>query len=481
MEHFDVLIVGAGISGIGAAYYLQRDCPEKSYAILEGRERAGGTWDLFRYPGVRSDSDMYTLGYAFKPWTQAESIADGESILAYLKETMKENDIGRHIRFQHWVVGASWSSESKRWVVRAERRDTGEEVQFSCGFLYMCSGYFDYDEGYTPDFPGVEDFQGEVVHPQKWTETVDYRDKRVVIIGSGATAVTLLPEIAKAASHSTMLQRSPTYMISRPNGDALASLMRKWMPPMVAYGITRWRYVLLQQLFFQASRAFPQVMKRLMVGAVRRELKKGYDVETHFSPSYKPRDQRVCLVPDSDLFEALNSGTASVVTDQIDHFTEKGIALKSGQHLDADLVVTATGLKVCFMSDIPFEVDGETVKVNDSMTYKAMMFSDIPNLALSFGYTNASWTLKCDLTSEYVCRLLNHMDRFGYEKCVPMLIDSDVEEVPFLEFTSGYVQRASHLFPRRGDRAPWTLRQNYAFDVATIRYGEIDDGVLRFS
>jgi monooxygenase len=475
-EDVDVLVVGAGISGIGAGYHLGALCPGKTYAIVEARDAIGGTWDLFRYPGIRSDSDMYTLGFSFKPWKEQKAIADGEAILAYLRETAAEYGIDRHLRFGHRVVRASWSTEDAKWTVEAERKD-GSRVALRCSFLFMCSGYYDYDEGYTPRFEGVERFEGRVVHPQQWTEDIEYEGKRVIVIGSGATAVTLVPELAKKAAHVTMLQRSPTYVVSRPAEDAIANALRRALPPKAAYEVARWKNILVGMAFYGFSRRAPEQMKKIIKAGVKKELGSSCDVETHFTPRYDPWDQRLCLVPDSDLFATLRSGRASVVTDHIETFTEKGIRLRSGRELEADLIVTATGLKVRILGGAELVVDGQPVDPATTMAYKAMMFSDLPNLALSFGYTNASWTLKADLTSEYVCRLLNHMDRHRYRICVPRR-DPSVEEEPFLDFSSGYVQRAISTLPRQGDRAPWKLYQNYVLDRALIKRGKIDDGVL---
>ncbi|UAL09406.1 flavin-containing monooxygenase [Caulobacter segnis] len=477
MEHVDVLIVGAGLSGIGAAYHLRKHCPGKTYAILEGREAIGGTWDLFRYPGIRSDSDMYTLGYSFKPWKAAKAIADGPSILSYVRETARENDVDRHIRFRHLVKRASWSTETATWTVEAEH--DGLTVKFTCGFLYMCSGYYRYSAGYTPDFSGAERFQGRVVHPQHWPEDLDYAGKKVVVIGSGATAVTLVPEMAKTAAHVTMLQRSPTYVVSRPAEDGVANWLRSKLPAMTAYGITRWKNVLFQMLFFNLARKKPEKTKERLLGLVREHLGPDYDVATHFTPRYNPWDQRLCLVPDADLFDSIKAGTSSVVTDHIETFTETGIQLKSGKALDADIIVTATGLQMQLLSGMEVVVDGKVANLAQSMSYKGMMFSDVPNLASAFGYTNASWTLKADLTSEYVCRLLNHMNRTGVDYCVAHA-DSAVEAAPWLDFTSGYVTRAMDQFPKQGLRKPWKVHQNYALDLVALRFGKVDDGVMTF-
>ena len=477
MEHVDVLIVGAGLSGIGAAYHLNKHCPGKSYAILEGREAIGGTWDLFRYPGIRSDSDMYTLGYSFKPWKAAKAIADGPSILSYVRETARENDVDRHIRFKHMVKRASWSTETATWTVEAEH--DGQVVQISCGFLYMCSGYYRYSAGYTPDFPGADRFKGTIVHPQHWPETLDYAGKKVVVIGSGATAVTLVPEMAKTAAHVVMLQRSPTYVVSRPAEDAAANWLRAKLPAMTAYGITRWKNVLFQMLFFNMARKKPEKVKERLLGMVREHMGPDYDIATHFTPRYNPWDQRLCLVPDADLFDSIKTGASSVVTDHIETFTETGIQLKSGKTLDADVIVTATGLQMQLLSGMEVVVDGKVANLAQSMSYKGMMFSDVPNLASAFGYTNASWTLKADLTSEYVCRLINHMDRTGANYCVPRL-DGDIEVAPWLDFSSGYVTRAMDQFPKQGLRKPWKVHQNYALDLVALRFGKVDDGVMTF-
>lgn len=480
MEHFDVLVVGAGLSGIGAGWHLQTLCPGKSYAILEARDAIGGTWDLFRYPGIRSDSDMYTLGYAFRPWTQPKAIADGPSILQYVRDTAHEAGIDKHIRFEHRVVKAGWSTQTSTWTVEVEVGPDRAVRQYTCGFLFMCSGYYAYEAGYTPQFEGVDDYAGRLVHPQHWPADLDHAGKRVVVIGSGATAVTLVPEMAKTAAHVTMLQRSPTYMASRPAEDALANRLRRRLPAKLAYHLIRWRNVLFGMYFFNLARKQPARIKAFLLKQVRQQLGPDYDVETHFTPKYNPWDQRLCLVPDNDLFDALKTGRASVVTDHIDRFTSSGLRLKSGRELEADIVVTATGLQLQVFGGMQVAVDGRPVEIGKTMSYKGMMYAGVPNLASAFGYTNASWTLKCDLTCEYICRLLNHMDRRGYSECRPEP-DPRVAEAPWLDFTSGYVQRAADLLPRQGDRAPWKLHQNYALDMMALRYGRVDDGVMRFS
>ncbi|MFY0567128.1 flavin-containing monooxygenase [Archangium lansingense] len=479
-EHYDVLIVGAGLSGIGAGYHLQANCPNRTYVILEGREAIGGTWDLFRYPGIRSDSDMYTLGYSFRPWTDPKAIADGPSILRYVRETASEYGIDRHIRFRHHVKRVSWSSEEARWTVEAERGPEKELVRFTCNFLLMCSGYYNYAEGHRPEFPGEARFQGTIIHPQFWPENLDYANKRVVVIGSGATAVTLVPEMARKAAHVTMLQRSPTYVVSRPAEDFIANGLRRILPAKLAYAITRWKNVLFGMFFYALARKRPAGVKKFLVGMVRDQLGDGYDIATHFTPSYNPWDQRICLVPDADLFTALKQGQASVVTDHIETFTEKGLKLRSGQDLEADVIVTATGLKLQLLSDIEFSLDGEQRDLSKTVCYKGMMFSGVPNFAYSFGYTNASWTLKVDLTSGYVCRLLNRLERNGDTTCTPRRAPN-VEEQPFLDFSSSYVQRAAHLLPKQGSKRPWRLYQNYVLDLFMLRFGEVDDGTMEFS
>jgi len=480
-EHFDVLIVGAGLSGIGAGCHLRKSCPNKSYAILEARDSIGGTWDLFRYPGVRSDSDMYTLGYSFRPWEDPKAIADGPSILEYIRQTAKDYGVDQRIRFHHRVKRAVWSTPDANWTVEAERGASRATVRFTCNFLYVCSGYYSYEEGYTPDFPGIERYGGRVVHPQKWTDDVDYAGKRVVVIGSGATAVTLVPALAKAASHVTRLQRAPTYMRSVPEQDAVANLLRRFLPARLAHGIVRWKNVLLGLLIFQLCRRTPELVKRMIRKGVRAALGPDYDVDTHFNPRYNPWDQRLCLVPDADLFKAIREGRASVVTDRIDTFTEKGLKLETGRELEADLIVTATGLNLVALGGMQIVVDGNGVDLAKSLSYKGMMLSGVPNLALALGYTNASWTLKCELTCEYVCRLLNFMERNGVRQCVPRNADPSVTEQPLIDFSSGYVQRSIHKFPKQGSKAPWRLYQNYALDILTLRFGSLEDGAMVFS
>lgn len=480
VEHLDVLIVGAGLSGIGGAWYVQTHCPGKSYAILEGRNASGGTWDLFRYPGIRSDSDMYTLGYSFQPWREAKAIADGPSILSYIRETAREHGIDTRIRYDHRVRRATWSSDHARWTVEVETGVNKEIVTLTCGFIYLCTGYYDYESGYTPEWKGFEKFQGAVIHPQKWPENLDYTGKKVVVIGSGATAVTLVPSMSTKAAHVTMLQRSPSYVASLPSKDKIADWLRGHLPGRLAYQITRWKNVMVAMTLYSVARRKPEFFKGLLRKAARRRLGPDYDL-SHFTPSYEPWDQRLCLIPDGDLFKAIKSGKASMATDHIDEFTATGIRLQSGKHLNADIIVTATGLNVKIMNGLDLFVDGDRVDLSKTMTYKGMMYSDVPNLASALGYTNASWTLKCDLTAEFVCRLVNHMDTRGYTHCTPRRTDPSVTEEPALNFTSGYVLRALPSLPRQGSRKPWKLNQNYARDMMSLRYSEIEDGTLEFT
>jgi len=480
-EYFDVLIVGAGLSGIGAAWHLQHKCPGKSYAIVEAREASGGTWDLFRYPGVRSDSDMYTLGYRFRPWKEAKAIADGPSILTYIREVASDHAIDRRIRYGHRVVAASWSTPDARWTVEIERGPKRERVRLSCNFLWMCSGYYDYQAGYLPDFPGIGRFGGRIVHPQKWTDDIDFAGKRVVVIGSGATAVTLVPAMAETAEHVTMLQRSPTYMVTRPSRDPLADKLRRRLPLKLAYAVTRWKNVLLGMYFYQMCMRKPEKVKSLLLGGVRQMLGPDYDIDTHFTPRYNPWDQRLCLVPDADFFRAIRRGKVSIVTDHIESFTETGVKLKSGAELPADLIVTATGLVLLPLGGAKLTVDGRAVDPARTFIYKGMMYSDVPNLASVFGYTNASWTLKADLVCEYVCRLLNRMDRGGFRQCTPRNSDPTLKEEPWVNFSSGYIQRALAKQPKQGSKRPWKLYQNYALDLLSLRFGSMRDKAMVFS
>jgi monooxygenase len=478
-EHVDVLIVGAGLSGIGAARHLQAAFPAKTYAILEARDVIGGTWDLFRYPGVRSDSDMHTLGYRFRPWAQAKAIADGPAILDYVRETASETGVDQHVRFGHRVIGASWSTEAAQWTVEVVH-DT-EQKTLTSGFLLICGGYYRYDEGYLPEFAGLDDFPGRVVHPQHWPADLDYAGKRVVVIGSGATAVTLVPAMAKTAGHVTMLQRSPSYILTMPTDDAIAARLVKLLGQRRGYAVTRWKNVLVSTLIYKLSRRRPDMMRGWMRSLAIKQLPPGYDVDTHFKPAYNPWDQRLCLVPDGDLFAAIRDGQASVVTDRIATFTGTGLRLESGAELAADIVVTATGLRMLALGGIELTVDGEPVRLPETMAYKGMMLSGVPNAAFTIGYTNASWTLKADLVSEFTCRLLRHMDARGYDVCVPVNDDPTVTERPLLDFAAGYVLRSIDQFPKAGSRAPWRLGMSYLSDVVTLRHGRIKDASLRFS
>lgn len=480
-EHFDIIIVGGGLSGVNAAYHIQNSCRGKSYVILEGRDAIGGTWDLFRYPGIRSDSDMFTFGYPFRPWHSNAAIADGESIRTYIRETAEAYGIDRKIRFGHRVKGASWSSADAVWTIEAERGADHEPVRFTCDFLFGCTGYYDYAAGYTPEFAGVADFKGRVIHPQQWPEGLDYKDKKVIVIGSGATAVTIIPVIAETAAHVTMLQRSPTYVVSRPTDDALAKSLRRYLPTGIAFSIARWYYVLFGLYFFNLSRRKPDAVKQWIVSQARAQLGADYDVKTHFTPRYNPWDQRLCLAPDADFFNAIKAGKADVVTDQIATFTETGIRLQSGRELTADIVITATGLKLQLLGGIRILVDGRPVKLGETMNFKGVMFSDVPNLFGTFGYTNASWTLKSDLTSAYVARLINYMDRHGYVVCTPRQRDASVASQPLIDFSSGYIQRGLDQLPRQGSRKPWRLNQNYVWDLLSLRFGSVNDSALEFS
>ncbi|HWD54590.1 MAG TPA: NAD(P)/FAD-dependent oxidoreductase [Acidimicrobiales bacterium] len=478
--HLDVLVVGAGLSGVGAGHYLQTECPWASYAIFEARDAIGGTWDLFRYPGIRSDSDMHTLGYSFRPWDGAKSIADGDSILQYIKDTAAVSGVDRHIRFNHRITAANWSTADSLWQVTAERTDTGESIQLTAGFLFSCSGYYRYDRGYLPDFAGLADFAGTLVHPQAWPEDLDVTGKRVVVIGSGATAVTLIPALARSAAHVTMLQRSPTYIASLPEKSPAAAIFRKLLPAKAAGTATKWFHALMTQAFYRVCKRYPRQMRRLLISGLKRQLPAGYDVATHFTPDYNPWDQRFCAVPNGDLFAAIRTGSASVVTDHIERFTEKGIALSSGTQLEADVVVTATGLQLLFLGGIALTVDGSPVDPADHLTYKGMMLEGVPNLAIAIGYTNASWTLKCDLTCDYVCRLLNHMHEHGFAASVARNHDDDALEETMLGLTSGYIQRSAHLLPKQGAHYPWRVHMSYLRDYRALKMTPVDDGFMEF-
>ena len=480
VEMLDVVIVGAGLSGVGAAHYLQDRCPWASYTILEGRGAIGGTWDLFRYPGVRSDSDMFTLGYSFRPWESDRALAGGGSIRDYISDTARQEGIDRRIRYHHRVVRAEWSSADACWTLAMERTDTGETRDMRCRFLFSCTGYYRYDRGYLPDFPGMDRFEGTLVHPQFWPEDLDYSGKRVVVIGSGATAVTLVPSLTDRAAHVTMLQRSPSYIASLPGSNPLAGQLRRRLPRRWADRAIRWLNVLGMQFLYQLSRRRPAVVKRMLRKGIERELGTGFDIDTHFKPSYEPWDQRMCFVPDADLFRAIRRGDASVVTDRIREFTPRGVLLESGRELEADIVVTATGLELLFMGGIELLVDGEKVNPSDKVVYKGMMLEGVPNLALAVGYTNASWTLKAELTCQYVCRLLQHLRRTGMRQCTPVNRDTPVSDQPLLGLASGYIQRSVHLFPKQGARFPWQVYQSYLRDYRALR-ANVDDGVMVFS
>ncbi|MFI5611417.1 flavin-containing monooxygenase [Amycolatopsis sp. NPDC051903] len=477
--HVDVLVVGAGLSGIGAACRLQLRTPGKTYAVLEARDTIGGTWDLFRYPGVRSDSDMFTLGYPFRPWKDPKAIADGPSILSYIRSTATAYDVEKHIRFGHRVVRAAWSSADARWTVEAEH--DGSVVTFTCSFLYLCSGYYSYDSGHVVDFPGRDEFAGTIVHPQHWPDSLDYAGKRVVVIGSGATAVTLVPAMAETAESVTMLQRSPTYVVARPGADALADRLRAVLPEHLAHRLVRGKNVVMGTLFFQLMRRLPERAAAVLREAAAKQLPPSIPVDPHFVPEYKPWDQRLCLVPDADLFRALRGGKADVVTDRITRFTPSGIQLESGRHLPADVVVTATGLRMVAFGQIALTVDGRAIDPGSQLVYKGMMFGGIPNLAWCVGYTNNSWTLRADLASQYVCRLLTHMDRHGYTTCTPDPTRAPAGPLrPVVDLMSGYIKRATPNLPKQAARRPWLMRQNYLLDLADMRLNRLDDGVMAF-
>jgi len=480
MEHVDVLIAGAGLSGVGAACHLRRECPDRTFAILEARGALGGTWDLFRYPGIRSDSDMFTLGYSFRPWTDPRAIADGDAIREYIHDTAREYGIDRHVRLRHRVVSADWSGAQARWTVCAQRTDTGQTVELTCDFLFVCSGYYRYDQGYTPALPGIERFAGRVVHPQHWPQDLDWTGRQVVVIGSGATAVTLVPALAQRAAQVTMVQRSPSWVLSLPTRDAVADRLRRHLPARLAWPLARWKNVALTMLGFEFSRRTPRLAGRLLTRGVAGRLPAGYDVATHFGPRYDPWDQRLCIVPDGDLFAAISSGRARVVTDTVDTFTEHGLRLSSGTEVAADVVVTATGLNLQAVGGMALSVDGVGVNLADTVAYKGMMLSGVPNFALTLGYTNASWTLKADLVAGYVCRLLRHMDRHGYRVCTP-LEPPTPQRVPIIDLTSGYVLRSVDALPKQGPKAPWRLHQNYPRDVLLMRHGRVDDEGVRFA
>jgi len=480
-EHFDVVVVGSGLSGIDAGYHLQTYCPGKSYVILEARDAIGGTWDLFRYPGIRSDSDMYTFGYSFRPWESNSAIADGESIRAYIRETAAIYGIDRKIRFKHRVKSASWSSADARWTIEAERGDERTHVRFTCSFMISCTGYYNYAAGYTPDFAGIDKFRGVVVHPQAWPDDLDYAGKRVVVIGSGATAITIIPAIAKTAAGVTMLQRSPSYVVSRPTEDRIAKWLRRSLPVRAAYALARWYNALFALYFYSLSRRRPDAVKNWIVTQAREQLGAGYDVATHFTPHYQPWDQRMCFAPDGDFFQAIKAGKAEVVTDRIETFTESGLRLQSGRELSADIVVTATGLNLQMLGGMQLAVDGAPVTFAKTISFKGTMLSDVPNFANVFGYTNASWTLKSDLACAYFSRLINYMDRHDYAVCTPRQRDPAITPQPLIDLSSGYFQRSMNEMPRQGSKKPWRLYQNYLLDSVSLRLGAVNDKALEFS
>ncbi|HEY4383169.1 MAG TPA: NAD(P)/FAD-dependent oxidoreductase [Ktedonobacteraceae bacterium] len=480
-EHLDVLVVGAGISGICMAYYLQTRCPQKQFTLLESREASGGTWDLFQYPGVRCDSDMYTLGFSFRPWQDAKVIADGPSILQYIRETAVVFGIDQQIRFNHRVRRAAWSSADVRWTVEVVRGPDQEIVHFTCNFLCMCTGYYDYDQGYTPVWPGIEQFPGPIIHPQQWPEDLDYTGKQVVVIGSGATAVTLIPAMAEQAAHITMLQRSPTYIVARPSSVDGTRGIQQVLPTRLASRLARWQSILFGIYFYNLTRRRPEVAKQRLLHLIHQQLGDEYDIDTHFTPTYNPWDQRLCLAPDGDFFAAIRAGNVSIVTDHIETFTEKGIMLRSGVELAADIIVTATGLSIQFMSGMQLVVDDVPVDPAKILIYKGMMYRDIPNLTSLFGYVNASWTLKCELIAQRMCRLLNYMDRHSYTQCTPRLWDHAIAEEPMLGLTSGYMQRARDRMPRQSTRNPWKMHQNYLRDLLSLRFSTVNDGTMEFT
>ena len=480
VEHFNVVIIGAGLSGIGAGYRLQTRCPGKSYVIFEARDRIGGTWDLFRFPGIRSDSDMFTFSYPFRPWKNANKvISDGASILEYLRDTAHEFGIDKKIRFQHRVQSAAWSSEEALWRLELKTA-TGEIARCTCDFLYGCTGYYRYDAGYEPSFPGAEHFRGPILHPQQWPEDLDYTGKKVVVIGSGATAVTMIPAMAEKAAHVTMLQRSPTYMLSLPDHDPLAEKFHRWFPAGMAHFLSRWKNLLISMGIYQYSRRAPERARKMLRDGAANSLPQGYDVDKHFNPRYDPWDQRLCLIPNSDFYRAISSGRASVVTDQIETLTGRGIQLKSGQELEADIIVTATGLRMLALGAVQLTVDGTRVAPGETFIYKGTMLSNVPNFAFCIGYTNASWTLRADLASTFVCRVLNHMDRRGYRIVRPVHSNDGLEARPLLDLTSGYVQRAVADLPKQATKKPWLIRQNYILDMLTMKVKRLEDGILQF-
>lgn len=477
--HIDVLIVGAGLSGIAAGHYIGERCPQRTFQIFEARERMGGTWDLFRYPGIRSDSDMYTLGYSFRPWEGEKAIADGPDILQYLEDTAREVGLEDKIYYNRKIVASAWSSEARLWTVTVEDPRSGERSLYTTSFLFMCSGYYDYDEGYTPEFPGREDYEGTFVHPQFWPEDLDYEGKDVVVIGSGATAITLLPNVAEKARKTTMLQRSPTYVVSLPLKDPVAHRLKPYSSRL-AHDVTRVKNIAVSMAMYQASRRFPAAVKRMLMSNTRRGAGDSVDVDTHFNPTYNPWEERLCVIPHGDLFKSIKSGKADVVTEHIERFTKDGILLKDGRFLPADIIVSATGLNLSFLSGMDITIDGEALQPQNELAYKGLMLSNVPNMALVFGYLNASWTLKAELACTYVCRVLNHMDKKGYEVVRAVDDDPRINRLPLVDFTSGYFQRSMHMLPGQGDRAPWRVHQNYIKDMIELRFKPLKGSGLQF-
>jgi len=478
-NQYDVIIVGAGLSGIGAAYHVQTQNPGLSYAVLEGRPSMGGTWDFFKYPGLRSDSDMYTLGFSFYPWKNAKAIANGKDILAYIQETAAHFSIDEHIRYHHKVTDANWSSEDQLWTIQVAEHEGVPHTTLQCRFLFMCSGYYNYDTGHNPPFLGSESFEGKIIHPQYWDQSYDYTDKEVIVVGSGATAITLVPELAKKAKHVTMLQRSPGYILNLPSEDRVANQLKSFLPAKVAHFLARWKNILFSLWFYNTSRKRPEGVRAYIAKQTKTTLGEHY-VREHFDPKYNPWDQRVCFVPDNDLFDAIKSESVSIVTDTISKFTAKGIVLPSGKLLEADLVVTATGLKIQLFGGMQLRLDGQPVDMGAQHAYRGVMLSGIPNFAVAVGYTNASWTLKCDLNAQYVARILKRMQRKKLSVVTPKYDPDSFTTEPLLDFDAGYIQRAQKLLPKQGSKAPWKVYQNYLKDLRMLRYGSIQDKYLTY-